>query len=193
MSRRSLTLSLALLATASPAFAHPGHAETTSFLSGLLHPLLGIDHLFALIAVGLLTTRLQNSRRLKLPLTFLLMMTVGMGAGLLHLPVVGTEQGIALSLVVGGMFLALARPLPVLMQRGVAGLFALYHGVAHGSEILAGNVLVYSIGILCASALVILFTYLIGTRLSVHHSERVERFSGSIIGLTGLTFLSLAG
>lgn len=151
MFRRLAAAGIVLAAAATPALAHPGHAF--GFSSGALHPLGGLDHMLAMAAVGAWAMQMGGRARWIVPLAFVATMVVGAVAGLTGLAVPGVEIGIAASVVVLGALVALgARP-----QAGTAalvvGLFALFHGVAHGAELPAGTDAAGSIAGLAAATL----------------------------------------
>ncbi|NEU10559.1 HupE/UreJ family protein [Methylobacterium sp. BTF04] len=127
------TAATAILA-ATPAFAHPGHDGAAGLSHGFLHPFSGLDHVLAMVAVGLIAARIGGRAVVLVPLAFLGMMAVGgaMGAAGLALPFV--EIGIALSVVVLGAALAVRTALPVAGAMALVGAFAVFHGYAHGAE-----------------------------------------------------------
>ena len=141
-----------LLAVPTVALTHPGHAES-SLMAGLTHPLFGLDHLLAMLAVGLWAAQQQGAARWALPLTFVTSMVIGgmLGFGRFSVPLL--ETGITGSLVALGLLVALAlRPaLPVAV--GLVALFAAAHGIAHGLEAPAQGVqAAYSLGFVAATA-----------------------------------------
>ena len=152
VSRLLPALVVTLLAT--PAFAHTGQGEAPGLAHGFLHPLMGLDHVLAMVGVGLIAARLGGRANLFVPLAFLIMMAVGgvTGASGYGLPFV--EIGIALSVVILGAVLALQRTLPVAAAMVLVGAFAVFHGHAHGAEMpdsAAG--VAYGLGFLAATAL----------------------------------------
>lgn len=139
--------------------AHPGHGTGASLLAGAVHPLLGLDHLLALLATGLLAWRMPGRARIVIALAFPALMTVGAAAGLAGVELAITEVMILLSIAVIGM-LAI-KPLRHMPGTTIAtiALFAIFHGHAHGLEAadgLAGPSFVA--GMALASALVICAT-----------------------------------
>ncbi len=127
---------VALLAlSASPALAHVGHGSTASFAAGVAHPLSGLDHMAVMIAVGLWAA-LKGNRALWLwPATFVGVMLIGGALGMAHIAVPFVEPGILASVVALGLLVALAVDLPVWVGALVIGVFAAFHGHAHGSEV----------------------------------------------------------
>src|SRR5262245_3379376 len=129
---RIAAVSLALLPTV--AFAHPGH-QGAGLVDGFLHPLGGIDHIIAMVAVGLLAARLGGRALWLVPASFVAAMAAaGLAAGAgVALPYV--ETGIAVSVVVLGATAVLGMAMPVAVAMGLVGFFAIFHGYAHGAEI----------------------------------------------------------
>ena len=140
---------LVLLLAASPAaLAHPG-AHAGGFAHGFAHPFGGLDHLLAMVAVGVWAARRAGPARWILPLAFVSFMALGTG---LALPVV--EPMIAASVLVLGLGAALGRRLPVAAGAALTALFALYHGQAHFAEMPAEASLAgFALGMLSATAL----------------------------------------
>lgn len=145
------------LTAATPALAHVGpHAglgQTGSLLDGLVHPLTGLDHILAMVMVGVLAVRLGGRAMVLLPASFLGLMTVGgiLGVAGIDLPFV--EIGIALSVLVLGLAIAADVRAPPVAAALLVGLFALAHGHAHGAEMpeSAGG-LAYGVGFVMATA-----------------------------------------
>jgi urease accessory protein len=130
-----LGLGLASLTLSTPAFAHVGHGSTESFAAGLAHPLSGLDHIAAMVAVGLWAA-LKGGRALWIwPCAFVGVMLFGGALGMAHVPVPLVEQGILASVFVLGLMVTLAVDLPVWLGAAIIGVFALLHGHAHGSEV----------------------------------------------------------
>lgn len=176
-----LVLALAILALAPAASAHPGHEAHSGFLAGLLHPLSGIDHLLALLAVGLWSR--QQRQGMVLAPTFLVLMALGAASAGLAVPAL--ELSIAATVVLLG---ALAACAPGLQRRMapeaavmVAGACAFVHGLAHGKE-LSG--MESGAGFLAASALLMLAGALPG--------ERLRRMLGAAIGTAGVWLVAVA-
>ena len=126
-------LALALLAPL-PALAHPGHAEDLGLLAGMLHPLSGMDHLLAMLMVGLWAGLQGGRARLALPGAFLLAMLTGFGLGAAGLVAPGMEAGILASVILLVALAAMAVPLPLPLAAGITALAGLLHGQAHGAE-----------------------------------------------------------
>ncbi|TGP24210.1 MULTISPECIES: HupE/UreJ family protein [unclassified Mesorhizobium] len=123
------------LAAAMPAYAHIGIGTTSSFAAGFAHPLSGLDHLAVMIAVGLWAAMKGGRAVWAWPLAFVGVMLVGGALGMLHVPVPFVEPAILASVVALGLLVALAVDLPVSAGVAIIGLFALFHGHAHGAEV----------------------------------------------------------
>lgn len=176
----------AVLATFSllalPALAHPGHGEAAGFLTGLVHPFTGIDHLLAMLGVGIWGG--QQRRSLAQPVTFLGMMLLGALAGMAGLGVPGLEMGIAATVALTGMAIALALSLPAWLGMGLVGLFALAHGNAHGQELPAASA---AFGFMLASSLLLMVGRFAGQVMA----ERVLRVTGAAMTAAGLVLMGM--
>jgi urease accessory protein len=125
---------LALLLAPALAFAHPGHGDN-GLLAGISHPLSGIDHLLAMLAVGLWAAQQQGTARWALPCTFVGTLLIGGVLGFTGLNLPALESGIAASVFALGLAVALAVRPPLALAVAATALFALFHGVAHGLEL----------------------------------------------------------
>lgn len=182
----SLLLLLGISGTAS---AHPGH-DASGLLAGLLHPFGGMDHLLAMLAVGLWAGQSGMRRVWLLPAVFLSTLAAGAGAALLFPSLPLIETGIAASVLVLGLITALSLKVPVALSIALTAAFGLVHGYAHGIEIpgTAGPVL-YALGFLVATAAL----HFSGVSLGLATRGRFARFAqwlGAAIALTGLWMLS---
>lgn len=172
-----------LLAASSNAFAHPGH-NIAGFTAGALHPFHGLDHLLAMLTVGLWAATLGDAQW-KVPGAFVMMLAVGAMLGMngIHLPLV--EPFIALSVLLLGLALTLTLRVPTTIAIVLAGLFALSHGHAHGSELpAAASSYVYLFGMILASSALHLSGFAIGRAL-MHHTWLL-RGSGAAIAAMGM-------
>ncbi|MER8481265.1 HupE/UreJ family protein [Mesorhizobium sp. M1322] len=134
LARLGTLLALAVL-TPSLAFAHSGGPHVHGFFAGLGHPLFGMDHLLAMIAVGIIGARTGGRSIVLVPLFFVSAMVAGALLGMAGIRLPSLETGIALSLVVFGAMVGLARPWPLTSAAALTALFGLFHGNAHGLEI----------------------------------------------------------
>lgn len=187
-----------LLLLPSAALAH-SVGEPASFLEGFVHPLGGLDHVLAMIAVGVVASRFDGRRRWVLPLTFLGAMIIGgvFAAAALLVPFV--EAIIALSIVVFGLAIAATRTLNLGAAAALVGAFAIFHGHAHGSEIAGAAIAPYSAGFLIATAMLHGFGLLIAIRMRTvrigawtAQATSTLRFAGSAMALTGLALFGIA-
>jgi urease accessory protein len=147
-------LALPVIALPSAAFAHTGVGDTAGFLHGFEHPIGGIDHILAMVAVGVFAFVLGGRALWLVPLSFVGMMAVGflLGANGVTLPY--AELAIALSSVVIGGVAAMGRRMPVVAAMALVGGFATFHGFAHGAEMPAdAGALTYALGFAGAPAL----------------------------------------
>jgi urease accessory protein len=149
---KRLLLALCLLPLSGAVLAHPGHGVATGFASGFTHPFSGLDHLAAMLAVGM-WAGVTAGRRAWIPVAaFLVFMSVGAALGIAGVPLPGVEAGIAASLLVTGLLLASLARLPAVASVLLVGGFALFHGHAHGTEMeSAAAPLMYGLGFLLAT------------------------------------------
>ena len=149
-----LLVTIGLLIAPGVAFAHPGHGEEIGLLAGFVHPLSGIDHLLAMIAVGLFAANLGGRALWAVPATFVAVMALGGALGAAGVPLPFVETAIALSVMVFGLVIFLRIAPPVVAAMALVGLFAVFHGHAHGTEMpVGGNALAYGLGFMMATAL----------------------------------------
>ena len=133
-----LTLGVYLVFTPS-AHAHVEGGQAVGFVTGLQHPWSGLDHVLAMIAVGLWGAQLGNPALWVLPVTFPMVMSFGAMMGLLGMPLPGIEIGIAVSaIILGGMVLGEVKP-KLIVAAIMVGVFAIFHGHAHGTELPPGQ------------------------------------------------------
>lgn len=133
--KRATLAATLLFAAAMPAYAHVGVGTTSSFAAGFAHPLSGLDHMTVMIAVGLWGAMKGGRAVWAWPLAFVGVMLAGGALGMLHVPLPFVEPGILASVVALGLLVALAVDLPVSAGVAIIGLFALFHGHAHGTEV----------------------------------------------------------
>jgi hydrogenase/urease accessory protein HupE len=130
-----LTRLVVLITLALPVFAHPQSGVTLGFKSGFLHPLSGLDHILAMVSVGIWGSQLGKPALWLLPVTFPLVMALGGVLGVRGVPLPGVEVGVALSAVVLGLMIALCARPRLWIAAMVVGMFAIFHGYAHGKEL----------------------------------------------------------
>ena len=192
--RRSFKLfSLAAAATAgfsTAALAHVGDHSHMSFTEGLLHPFSGLDHVLAMVAVGLWASQLGGRALWLLPLTFPAVMALGAALGMSGVALPGVEIGIAGSVMVLGAVVALALRPSLAISIPLIGAFALLHGYSHGVELPAGiSALSYGAGFIAATLVlhaVGIATGLIAGRLPVRFAART---AGGAIAVLGVVLL----
>ncbi len=190
MFRTIALIACALLISMHPAAAHTEGGLAGGFASGFAHPLLGADHIAAMVAVGLWGAFLGAPAIWLLPIVFPLVMALGGILGILGVPLPGVEIGIAVSAVVLGMMVALAVRPHLAIAAILVGAFAIFHGYAHGAELPeGGNAVAYSVGFVIATGLLHLFGIAIGLLTRWPAGVTAVRFAGSAIAIAGLVFL----
>jgi urease accessory protein len=188
-----LTMLIAVAFLAQPGFAHEQVGVSGGLASGLLHPLSGMDHLIAMVAVGIWGAQLGAPAIWLLPITFPLVMAFGGVLGVLRIPLPMPEAAIALSALVLGMAVAIRLRVPFAAAAVVVGIFAIFHGHAHGAELpSAANPLAYGVGFVVATGLLHLCGIAIGTLSRWPAGERLIRGLGAAIALLGCYFLVLS-
>jgi urease accessory protein len=182
-------LPLLLLAPAT-ASAHTETGLIGGFLSGFTHPLTGLDHMVAMLAVGLWGAFLGQRAMWTLPVVFPVVMALGGAAGVLGAPLPAVETGIALSAVVLGAMVALGAKPPLWLAGIIVGLFAIFHGHAHGTELpQSANALVYAIGFVIATGLLHLAGIALGLMERWPWGKIALRAGGGVIAGVGFAFL----
>jgi urease accessory protein len=182
-----------LLLFAVPALAHTG-SSTGGFIGGFAHPLFGLDHVVAMVAVGLWGAFLGPPAIWLLPIVFPLVMAFGGVIGILGMPLPGVETAIALAAVVLGTMVALAARPPLWVAALMVGAFAIFHGHAHGAELPPGaDVVAYSVGFVVATGLLHLTGIAIGLLARWRAGRIAVRTAGGAIALAGVAFLSGLG
>ena len=188
-----LTSSLGLLLCSllpAAAMAHPG-GEAHSFLAGAVHPLGGLDHLLAMLAVGLLAGYSGGSMRWWLPASFVAAMATGAGLGVISVDLPFIEVGIAFSLIAFGAALVSKQSLRAPMLIALTAGFALFHGHAHGTEMGADlSAMSYAMGFLLVTALLHVVGVLLTTRTLLPLPQAtLLKWSGSAIAAVGIVSL----
>jgi urease accessory protein len=190
---RPLRLGICSLLTwmlaSSVAAAHTG-SFGGGFVGGFGHPLFGPDHVAAMVAVGLWGAFLGAPAIYVLPIVFLLVMAVGGVLGILGLPLPGAEVAIAASAVVLGMMVATAARPPLWVAALVVGVFAIFHGYAHGAELPPGaDAVAYSVGFVVATGLLHLAGIALGLTVRWPAGRIGVRGAGAAIAAAGVAFL----
>ncbi len=195
MRPRGSVLAFALLAlalAAAPASAHTG-GVATGFASGFLHPLTGPDHMLAMIAVGIWGSQLGAPAIWLLPVTFPLVMSVGGALGVRGVYLPGVEIGVAASALLLGAAILFALKPPLWAAAILVGIFAIFHGYAHGLELpKAAAPLAYGLGFVLATGLL----HVTGIAIALVHrwswGDRLLRTLGAAIAAGGVYYLVLA-
>ncbi|WP_417671895.1 HupE/UreJ family protein [Roseibium sp.] len=196
MTLRGLFSAAALMLLATPAAAHLDPASHGSFAAGFTHPVFGLDHVLAMIAVGLWAALLGKKAIWALPSAFVGFMIAGFVSALfgLHLPFV--EPMILASVVALGSLVALAARFPLAPSFLLVGLFGFFHGHAHGGEIGTAGEFGYASGFVLATALLHAAGVLIGYGAKVglgpetRRGELATRFLGGVTALSGLVLMA---
>ena len=178
------------LVWAPSAQAHVEQGQAVGFITGLEHPWSGLDHVLAMIAVGLWGAQLGNPAMWVLPIIFPMVMSFGAMMGLLGIPLPGIEVGIAVSaILLGGMVLGEVQP-KLVVAAILVGFFAIFHGHAHGTELPAGQSgLLYSMGFVIATGVLHGIGIIIGLIHRWPTGKLVLRGAGAFIAAMGFFFL----
>lgn len=187
---RAVPLALTAVLTPTLAFAHTGVGDTHGFVHGFMHPVTGLDHILAMVTVGILAWQLGGRALWALPTAFLGAMAIGGALGVAGVDLPFVELGIALSVVVLGGAVALGIKAPLAFAIGLAGFFAIFHGHAHGTEMPddAGG-LAYGVGFMLGTTLLHLAgiaTGFLAGRLAESRGQSCVRGAGGLICLAGL-------
>lgn len=186
----ALILALPLAGLAGQAMAHTGPGSHAGFVGGLMHPMLGWDHLVAMLAVGLWAATLGGRALYALPLVFPVVMALGAAMGISGLVLPGVEAGIAASGVVLGLLVAFGMRAPLAVSGALVGAFALFHGHAHGTEMPGGyGPLAYGAGFVLGTMLLHLAGLGLGLAARSGAGRVALRGAGGLIALTGAGFL----
>jgi urease accessory protein len=171
------------------ALAHEG-GVAGGFVSGFSHPILGLDHVVAMVAVGLWGAFLGQPAIWLLPVVFPVVMAFGGLLGISGVPIPAVETGIAASALALGAMVALALRPPLRVAAVLVGAFAIFHGHAHGTELPhAASPLAYGVGFVVATGLLHLSGIALGTLARWPASLRAVRLGGGAIACAGLYFL----
>lgn len=173
------------------ALAHTGVGATAGFTAGFSHPIGGLDHILAMVGVGLFAWMLKGRALWLVPAAFVAMMAVGGVLGMFQVPVPMVELGIALSIVVIGGLVTLGKSIPVAAAMAIVGVFAIFHGHAHGAEMPAAmSGLSYGIGFIAATAL--LHTVGIATGLAIGKAGEARGFQVARVGGAAMAAIGVA-
>lgn len=189
-----LVLSLFVILAAGSAQAHSGHGSADGFSSGFLHPFLGLDHVVAMVAVGLWGAVLGAPALWLLPVVFPMVMAFGGALGVAGTLLPAVEVGIALSGMVLGLLVAFAVKAPLWVAAVIVGVFAIFHGHAHGTELpAAADPVAYAVGFVIATGILHLAGIAIGHLWSRPWGAWAVRGTGVVVAAAGAVFLTGMG
>lgn len=177
------------------AHAVPGDAGA---IEGFLHPLLGFEHLLAMVAVGLLSAQMGGRAIWTVPTTFVAVMAVGGIVGYFGVSTPIVAYGIAASVILLGFALLVQRRIHEALALFVVGVFGIFHGYAHGEAVPAEQNLVFLVAFIVGFVMATVGLHIIGALLGyiAMRSERgpiILRVVGSIIAVIGVFFMFNAG
>lgn len=184
-----LLFMIVMLTASGAAFAHPGH-NISGLVAGLTHPFSGMDHLLAMVAVGLWAAQGSGRTVWMLPATFMITLSAGAGAAMLWHSAPMVESGLAVSVLVLGVLAALSMQLPAALSVAITALFGLLHGYAHGLELpQSAAPATYALGFLAATASLHIsgITVVVTSR---KHCALLSRLAGSAIAMSGAYLLA---
>jgi urease accessory protein len=187
---RFMTFVVVVFLCAQSAFAHPQKREAVGFLTGFRHPISGLDHVLAMVAVGLWGAQLGSPAIWLLPVAFPLVMAFGGMLGLMGVPLPGIEYGIAASAIALGAAVMFEWKPPLALAAALVGVFAIFHGHAHGTELPPGqSALLYSMGFVIATGCLHAVGIGIGTVHRWAWGQRMLRVAGALVSMGGVFFL----
>jgi urease accessory protein len=175
-----------LLLLPTVAQAHVSIGSTTGFFDGVTHPFSGIDHICAMLGVGLWAAQRGGRAIWLVPLAFLVVMMAGGLLGIAHVFVPFVEPGIIASVLILGLLVATAARLPLAASACLVGVFALFHGHAHGTEMpttAAG--ISYGLGFMISTILLLSCGIGLGVAANKSHVSWVSRYSGAAMIVCG--------
>jgi len=188
---RIASLSCALVCISSVAYGHEGAGIAGGFISGFAHPILGWDHVAAMVAVGLWGAFLGSPAIWILPVVFPLVMAFGGALGVMGIPIPSIETGIAVSAIVLGAMVAFAIRPPLWVAAILVGVFAIFHGHAHGTELpIAASPLAYSAGFVISTGMLHLSGIAFGLLVRWPAGKIAVRTFGVFISIAGVGFLT---
>ena len=191
MQRRLLTVALLVLLLAGAAHGHTGEGVQGGLISGFTHPLFGWDHVVAMVAVGLWGAFLGRPAIWLLPVVFPLVMAFGGALGVVGVPLPAVEAGIALSGVILGLLVAFGARAPLWVAAIIVGVFAVFHGHAHGTELPdSASPYAYALGFVVATGLLHLAGIAFGNLTNRPWGTYAVRAAGAVIAAVGAAFLA---
>ena len=191
MRARWLIIIIAVFLGAEPAFAHTGAGVAGGFTAGFMHPLSGLDHLLAMVSVGIWGAFLGRPLIWALPVAFPLIMVVGGVLGILGIPLPFVEIGVSGSVIALGLAIAAAWRAPAVIAVAIIAVFALFHGHAHGTELPhAAEPAAYASGFVLATGLLHVSGIAIGLLLGLPGGTMLLRGAGAMIALAGVWIMA---
>lgn len=192
LKRISITIA-GLIASSLPAFAHITGEAHHSFSAGFTHPIFGADHVLAMVAVGLWASQISSNHGQKnalwaVPLAFVAFMAFGFVIAAVGINLPFVEPAILASVIALGLLVAIAARIPTSAAASVVGIFALFHGYAHGTEMHGANAVQFGIGFIAATMLL----HIAGIALGFGLTRLSTGLSRVLGGLTAVAGLSLA-
>lgn len=190
MLRRVPGMLALLVAVPTLLHAHPFHGDVAGLAGGLGHPFSGLDHILAMLAVGIWGAQKGGTARWALPLSFVAVMAAGgaLGAAGVGIPMV--EEGIIVSVLLFGVLIATAVRVPIGASIAIVALMGLFHGHAHGAEMPAdASGLLYGLGFIAATAILHLIGIAMGSGAGRLSTVRGARLAGGAIALGGLCMI----
>ena len=186
----ALALLIVIALLAAPVLAHDQQGQAAGFLAGLQHPVSGLDHVLAMVAVGLWGAQLGAPAIWVLPIAFPLVIAMGAMLGFLGVPVPGIEVGIAASGILLGTMVMLEARVPLLVAASLVGLFAIFHGHAHGTELPPQqSALLYSMGFVIMTGCLHAAGIGIGAAHRWRWGRALLRAAGAIVATGGVWFM----
>ena len=186
-----MAIVLGVMALQSSAFAHTTPGQAQGFVAGFLHPLSGLDHVLAMVAVGIWGVQLKRPAIWILPVAFPLVMAIGGVLGVRRVPLPGVEIGVAASAVVLGIVILLEFRPPFWVAGTIVSIFAIFHGHAHGTELpKAASPLTYALGFVLATGSLHLCGILFGLVEVWPAGTKLLRTAGGLIAAIGVFLLA---
>jgi urease accessory protein len=190
MRSKVAALAIPLIFAARMASAHVAGGEAAGFAVGFRHPISGLDHVLAMVAVGLWGAQLGAPAIWMLPVAFPLVMALGGMLALAGVPLPGIEVGIAASAIVLGAAVMLEVRAPIVVASALVAVFAIFHGHAHGTELPPGqSAILYSMGFVVATGCLHALGIGIGTVHRWSWGRALLRAAGAVVAASGLVFL----
>jgi urease accessory protein len=188
--KRAARLLLAGACASGTTFAHTTSGTSLGLMSGMMHPISGLDHVLAMVAVGIWGAQLGRPAIWVLPVAFPLVMSIGGVLGVRGVPLPGVEIGVAASALALGIMVAMAARPPLWVAAALVGAFAIFHGHAHGAELPhAAQPLAYGVGFVLATGLLHATGIGVGVLQRWREGSRALRFAGAGIAAAGIYLL----